>query len=489
MTRPQTRPEGRPSRPALSGRVLALLYAAAVALPLALAAFSGIPPEDAWFEAAIGTGIAGAVMLMLQMVSSGRFRSLSDRIGIDVTMGFHRWAAPVGLLLALVHVLALAGPLDPTDPARAWRRLWAMLTAPGLRDGVIALGLALALALAARVRDRLGIRYELWRASHALMALGFVWFLTWHILDRGAHAATQPSRAFWIALALAVVLPMAAMHLRHLRDYLRYRWQVAEVRPRGEKLWEVVIASASGRVLPFRAGQFGWLSTIPARFPVVFDHPFSIASAPDGRPSVRLLIGEAGDFTDGIGQIAVGRRVGFDAPHGNFTVAALGERARALVLVAGGLGVAPILGLLEDLARRGETRPVRVILAARRPAALLDPALIDPPAAALEARVMRLVDEGAGGDLLPGPLDKTHLARALEGLDPATTGALICGPPGLTTAAADGLADLGLPDGLIHYERFDYAAAFSARKDRALLWRFRALGAAALLAAAVFVLR
>lgn len=474
---------------ALSGRALALAYALAVALPLALAALDGIPPEDAWTEAATGAGIAGAVMLMLQMVSSGRFRSLSGRIGIDVTMGFHRWAAPLGLALAVAHVLALAGPWDPADPARALRRLWALVSAPGLRDGVGALALVAALALAARFRHRLPLPYEIWRASHALMALAFVGLLARHILDRGTHAAATPARAFWIALALGVVLPMALMHVRRLRDHLRHHWRLESVRARGERLWEVVIAPATGRALRFRAGQFGWLATRPRGLPIGFDHPFSIASAPGSDGRLRLLVAEAGDFTRRIGALRPGQPVGFDAPHGNFTVAALGEGVEALVLIAGGVGVAPILGILEDLAQRGERRPVRVILAGRSPEALVDRALTDPPLAALGAQVIRLVDRDAGGDLRPGPLTPAHLAEALAGLDPATTGALICGPPGMTTAAADGLAALGVPLDRIHYERFDYAAAFAARKDRRVLRRFRALGAAAVLAAVAFVLR
>lgn len=485
-------PPPPPPMRALPAWALALGCLLAAAVPLVLAARGELPPADAWTEAATATGIVGAVMLMLQMVSSGRFRVLSGRIGIDVTMGFHRWAATLALVLSLAHVLALAGPLDPADPMRALRRLWAMLSAPGLRDGVIALALAAALAVAARFRDRLGIGYELWRASHAALALAFVWFLLRHILDRGTHAAGTPSRLFWIALALAVVAPFVLQRLRALAGLIRYRWRIVEVRPRGTGLWEVVLASATGRALPFRAGQFVWLQSLPRRLPILFDHPFSISSAPDGRPRLSLLIGEAGDFTRRIGQIEIGRPVGLDGPHGNFTVEALGPRAEALVLVAGGLGVAPILSILLDLAQRGERRPVRVILAARSPEVMVDPALIDPPAAALGARVIRLADDP--GDpprpgLLRGPLRAEHLRAALEGLDPARTGALICGPPALITAASDGLATLGLPMPLIHYERFDYAAAFASRKDRQVLNRFRLLGLAMVLAALAFTLR
>lgn len=482
-----SRPTGFP--PALSGRALALLYVVAVALPLALAAFGGVPPADAWAEAATGAGIAGGVMLLLQLVSSGRFRVLSGDIGIDVTMGFHRWAAPLALVLVVGHVLLLLAPIDPANPGRALRQLWMMLQAPGLRDGVIALALALAMVPLALLRNRLRLPYEVWRATHALMALAMVWFSVRHILDRGTYAEDMPSRVFWLALTAGVVLPMVAVYLRQGWNLWRFGWRVAAVRPRAERLWEVVLESTRGRALGFRAGQFGWLAALSRRWPMWFDHPFSIASAPGPEPRLRLLIAEAGDFTNRIGTLETGRLVGLDAPHGNFHTDHMAG-AQALVLVAGGVGIAPMLGILEDLAARGETRPVRLVYGARNPAAFLDNDLLAPPLESLGARAILIADDPQGAaDLLQGPIRAEHLRDALDGLDPATTAALICGPGGMTTAVADALNDLGLPLSRIHYERFDYSEKAGARKDRVILNRFRLLGTAAVLAALAFALR
>lgn len=474
---------------ALPGWALALGYAAVVALPLLLAAISDVPPGNRWQEAAAGAGIAAAVMMLLQLVSSGRFRVLSERIGIDTTMGFHRWAAPLALVLALVHVLALAGPFDLDDPMRSANRLWRMLVAPGLRDGVIALGLALAMVPLAIWRERLPLPYEAFRALHAAMALGVAGFTLKHIIERGSYAFEMPSRVFWIALGVGVVLPMLTVYARHLIDLYRYGWRVAVIRKRATRLWEVVLESGTGRRLRFRAGQFGWLAALQERWPVWFDHPFSIASSPREGRRLRLLIAEAGDFTGQIGTLPIGRLVGFDGPHGNFTADHL-QGADALVMVAGGVGIAPMLGILEDLAERGEKRPVRLVHAARDAAAHLDPALLEPPLKALGARAILLAGDPSGrDDLRQGPLRAEHLREALEGLDPTRCGVLICGPGGLTTAAADGLYGLGVPLDLIHYERFDYDEKAGAVKDRQILRRYRLIGGTVLVLAALFTLR
>ena len=83
----------QPRRRGLSGLWLALLYVAALTAPLALACVYGRSHAFAWREATAATGMVAAVALVVQFVTSGRFEFLSGRIGIDVTMAFHKWSA------------------------------------------------------------------------------------------------------------------------------------------------------------------------------------------------------------------------------------------------------------------------------------------------------------------------------------------------------------------------------------------------------------
>jgi len=219
------------------------------------------------------------------------------------------------------------------------------------------------------------------------------------------------------------------------------------------------------------------------RFPL-FDHPFSIADSPS-RPGLSLIVKEAGDFTNTIGALEPGTRIGIDGPYGAFTLE--GHEGEAILLIAGGVGIAPIMGLLRDLVARGHDAPVRLAYAVGAPANL---ACVDEIAAArsqLDLRTLVLSETPAAdwtGEI--GRLDRDRLAGMLDGLDPDRTVALICGPGPMVTAVADGLIELGLPMKRVMYERFDYSEGAS-RLDRRMRRRFFGLALGLALGVAGFV--
>lgn len=102
------------------------------------------------------------------------------------------------------------------------------------------------------------------------------------------------------------------------------------------------------------AGQFGWL-TVWGSPSKITGHPFSLSSSAavtDGR--VDMSIRNLGDFTSEIDKVPVGRRVYLDGPYGAFTV---GNSADVHVLIAGGIGITPMMSMIRTLADRGDKRP------------------------------------------------------------------------------------------------------------------------------------
>lgn len=474
-------------RRGLAGGVVATLYVAALVAPLCLAVLAGIEPAGPWEEASAAAGMTATVALMAQFVTSGRFEALAGRIGIDVTMAFHKWTARVLLIAVVLHPLFFVAPTFIADPELGTTRFLAMIAAPRYLTGDIAFVLVAAIIVTAIHRDRIPVPYEVWRGAHWLMAFAAAVLVALHALRAGTYSDVLPLRPLWPVLAALVVLSAAAVYGWRTVRMAREKWVVGENRRIADDLFELTVRRSGGEPLAFRAGQFVWLAVAPRLFPL-FDHPFSIASSPAAGPELRFIVKQAGDFTNRIASLTPGTRVGIDGPHGSFVLDDLD--ADAILLVAGGIGIAPVLSLLDDLAARRDPRPVRLIYRGASPSRMVPPAEIAARAAGLDFSAVYSAREA--GDDWPFETarpDRAMLARVTGRLDPARVAAMICGPGEMITFAADAAAGLGVPPALIRYERFDYLDESRSAKDRATVNRFRLMGVVVVAATLAFAFR
>ncbi len=472
----------RPAAPAL-----AVLYSVILAAPLAIAWASGINPLDSWGEATSATGLVGATMLMLQFVTSGRYEALSGRVGIDVTMAFHKWAARILLVVVILHPLLFQFPISFDRLDVFFSRVGHMLVMPRYLSGTVALCFVFVVVILALLRNRLPIPHEIWRASHGLMVLATAWIVAMHATGVGTYSKTGVLSVLWPALAVVVSALLLGVHLIKSYRMRHQRWRVVSNRKAADRLWELVIGPDGAHRLNFTAGQFAWITFAPRRL-LLLDHPFSIASSPLDGDRLRFVIKESGDFTKHIGEIEPGRQVGIDGPHGSFTLA--DHDADAVILIAGGVGVAPILGLLRDLQARRDRRPVRFIYAGGTPASMIDPKEILAAAPDLDIKTQFLAQQAdESWPYLTGLVGDEVLDAAFDGLDPARTAVMMCGPGVMTALIADKVKARGVPLHLIHYERFDYSGGHRSRKDWLITVSFWAMALVVLAIGTVFALR
>jgi predicted ferric reductase len=439
----------------LPGAVLALLYVGLASLPMLVGHLTGVEPLGPLGEFATALGLTTLALLHLQFLSSGRYENFSGRIGIDRTMGFHRLAAGTLLVFAILHPLGYATASAAGDPAMAGDRLLKLLLNPRLRTGVFALAGLVVIVVLAALRTRPWVRYELWRISHGPLAVVVTALSAHHAVVNGAYTDQIPLRLIWAALAVMAGAAVLIAYVLRPRRMWREGWVIDRVSRVGARTVEMILRGPVGTALRFRAGQFIWLSIAPNR-PPFHDHPFSIASAPAELPLLRLVIGEVGNCTSGFAQLASGTRVAIDGPHGSFV---LPPGDGPVVLIAGGVGIAPVFGILADAAARNERRPFRLLYAARSQQALVDTGRLDALRARLDLSVSFLLDEGP---LAPaarrGPVAVPHIRELLDGIRPDTALAMLCGPPRMMEIAADALLAAGMMPDAIHYERFDFGA-------------------------------
>jgi propane monooxygenase reductase subunit len=163
--------------------------------------------------------------------------------------------------------------------------------------------------------------------------------------------------------------------------------------------------------------------------------------------------------------IAPGVELGFTGPYGAFKLRAT---ERPVLMVAGGSGMAPQLGILRQMARDGCHRPVRFYYGARTRADLFWVDEVERLGAELDDFTFVTVLSHATPECAwDGPSGFVHevVGQAfLDGDLPGDVDAYLCGPPPLVDAALDLLVDgRGLDPQQVHYDKFTTAVAAEDR--------------------------
>ncbi|TMV09794.1 hypothetical protein FGK63_01620 [Ruegeria sediminis] len=438
----------------MPGWLLFLVYLGLVLAPLGLAVAQGIPPRSLWDELATGAGMLATVVLLVEFPLSGRFRLISRRIGMDVTMRWHQLLARVALVLALIHPFLYRAERNPAYPWDVTRQLTLSWQPETILPGAAAWVLLPVLVGLALSRNGPGKRYEIWRLAHGLTALAVAVFVLWHALVAGRYSSDPVLAGFWLGLGGIAVLSLLRVYLLSPLARLRRPWRITRVAKVAERTWEMVLAPDGHDGMRYEAGQFAWLHVGRSPFSVN-DNPFSIASAPAEGPEIRFVIKELGDFTRSLGRIEPGARAYLDAPFGSLTLG--GQTAPGVALIAGGVGVAPMLGLLRELRAKNDPRPVTLIYGNRAASQIVDGAEV---AAMEQAGGLRLVHtlseppENWQGEV--GMIDRALLEKVFA--DPAQRDwvYVLCGPPAMLSAVRRDLIAMGVPARRILSESFVY---------------------------------
>src|SRR6056297_968361 len=333
---------------------LILLYLCLALAPLGLAWAQGLPPRSPLDELASGLGLVALAMILLEFLQLGRFHITTARVGSDVVMRAHQLLARVALGGALLHPFLYTAPMKQAPVWDTTRQTAIEVSWPALWPGIAAWFLLGALVASGIGRDALGIRYQTWRALHGLGAVLVAGGGTLHALRAGRYSADPALATLWLMLLALSIGALLWVYVISPLKQLRHPFRVASVAPAAERTWRLRLAPDAKRPFRYRAGQFAWL-TIGHPVWSLNDNPFSIASAPAQGEALEFIIKELGDSTSRIGQLQPGIRVWVDGPHGHLTLESH-QTAPGVALIAGGVGVAPLLGLLRELAATGDPR-------------------------------------------------------------------------------------------------------------------------------------
>jgi len=275
-----------------------------------------------------------------------------------------------------------------------------------------------------------------------------------HAVSTGAYSGTPALMSAWLLLGMAALGSVAYVYLIKPILLKRSAYRVKLNRQAGEGIRELVLEPAHERRLSYEAGQFVWVSFGRWAFPLN-DHPYSLASSPREGGELSLMIKARGDFSSAMAAIPVGETAFVDGPYGDFRLGA--SEARVIALYAGGIGIAPILGILRELQAAKDKRTVRLVYGARNLDRLVGRDIIEGVERSLDFRRDYVLEEppadwqGSAGAITP-----SIVLRAIAGDDPQQCLCMICGPTPMMQAIERVLLDAGVPPANIIYERFEY---------------------------------
>lgn len=391
------------------------------------------------------SGLGAALAALGGLVLTSRPRQLERRYGQDQLLAAHRWFGIVTVVAVVVHSVS---------DTWAWGASSGGTIVSGLLDllaneawmvaAVVATLLMVVIALSSWRRIRRLMPYETWYFVHLTgylaVLLGFG-----HQLTLGADFASD-TLAFWWWTLLAVVTVGSVTYSR-LADILRSLtkgFYVTAVSREANGIGSVHVAGPGLRRLRVAGGQF---FGIRALTPDLWwqSHPYSVSAAPT-TAGLRFTVKDLGDASGGLLRVKPGTRLILEGPYGVFTLDQ--AKGAAIVLVAGGVGVAPLRAMLEDASP--SQRPMVIV----RVRGEMD--------VAHRIELERMVAARNGSlHVLAGP--RQWFARS-DPFAPQTLRAwipdiaarhvFVCGPASLESAVLKGMQRAGVPSGHIHHERF-----------------------------------
>lgn len=416
---------------------------------------NGVRRISLWSNLSVVTGLLATSAMVCVVVLPSRIRSLNRAFGIENIIDLHRFLGIVTTSLVLLH-LACVVASDPTNTA-----LLNFLEAPGrAQNAVVATVGLVAIVLLAILRRKFDLSYEFWRTTHIGLAVLILVTSAAHIVLLN-QLMNDPTFALVLTLlAVAVVLVFAYRWIwRNIYDQST-EFLVRDVRLENPTVATLVLEprtrnrDGSSTSWSFAPGQFAWIRL--DRSATGQEHPFTIASSAHDE-FTEFTIRGAGDFTRRIRRLLPGQQVWVDGPHGAFT-SDLTNASAGFVLMAGGVGITPMLSMVRTAAHRGDPRPYRLVVVASAPEDLFfrdELANLRRYIDLEVTEVLRRPRPDWSGPI--GGINSELMALVVNDVgDPQDLDYFICGPPGMVVDAVNVLDAMSVPTDRVHTEQFDF---------------------------------
>jgi ring-1,2-phenylacetyl-CoA epoxidase subunit PaaE len=247
----------------------------------------------------------------------------------------------------------------------------------------------------------------------------------------------------------------------------RHTLRVAQVIQETPSTRSFVLAAPDGGApnLPYRAGQHLTLLVSHDGSTQRRCYSFSTSPLSKGLPQITVKRVEGGAVSRHLHDaVRVGDLLTSLDPTGDFTVETNPAAPRRLAMIAGGVGITPLMSLAETVLLAEPASRVTLLCGNRSEAEIIFRHRLDALAREHAPRVTvrhALEEAPEGWSGLCGALDGAQVVEAIGG--GAVDAWFVCGPEPMMQSVCTALAASGVPRERVRTERFAYATASGAR--------------------------
>lgn len=468
-----------------------LIYLSIVLVPLGISMMLNLPNRPWLDELSSSLAMIGFNIILIEFWLSGRVKSLSKVLGIDWVLQVHQLFARTALVFLLIHPFMYTLPIQPAWMMNSSHQDFLGLSLASGLTGMLSLFALITLVGLAIMRKSSDLSYEAWRLSHMILALVIASVGFFHTIDAGRYAQEVWMRSYWQFMLGLALLSLAWTYVIKPLIQNKNAHEVTSIKQVSLKIWELVIKHSMAKKMDYQAGQFAWLK-LGSSSPTP-ENPFSIASCSHQDSSeIKFLIKDVGDFTHQISQLQIGQKVFVDGPYGNFGAEAFSVEHDQLVMIAGGVGIAPMISVLRQIERDQDAKvlakKILLIYGNRVAEQAINLKEMVNLASFKNLEVVQLVSEPRDDwQGQTGVLDRSTLEKILSAhhINLKSAQFMICGPAEMIDSVEISLDQFGAPLANIASEKFQYDfGKMNPKNKRSVISTL--LGTAALLAAAIY---
>ena len=388
------------------------------------------------------SGLLGTYLVLISLIVIARVPWIEKSVGFDRLVLLHRKIGPISFSLITIHVIAIALGYSLADSQGLFKEISSIVTTYSwMYAALFSYLLFVVIALSSANRVRRSLRYESWWKMHLVSYFAVALSLMHQLLTGSLFIFNEAARIWWMMLygyaAFTLVL------WRFLVPIVRsstHGLKVDHVVTEGNSAVSIYIRGRNLQRMHAKGGNFfEWRFLSKSLWGQA--HPYSLSATPT-EEMFRITVKNLGDHSSALANLKVGTRVVAEGPYGIFNAKrSYGEK---VVLIGGGVGIAPIRAILEEFSPDIEIDLIYRVVTEQE---LILKNEIDSLISGRKAKVHYLV-----GDPLKFSMSSEELLKLVPHM--AEADVYLCGPPGLARIVRHSVEAIGVPSNKFHHEVF-----------------------------------